>query len=95
MVKPRLRNRLTDVTLAKLMRIVIEGPEQSSVNFEEVLEKKIIEFNFKDCLNNLLHSISFLYCFIILAAKLYCDLTFGDKLWSGGREIPGCPPPLC
>ena len=36
MVKTRLCNRLTDVTLAKLMRIAMEGPEQSSVNFEEV-----------------------------------------------------------
>ena len=38
MVKTRLRNRLTDVTLVNLMRIAMEGPEQSSVNFEEVLE---------------------------------------------------------
>ena len=45
MVKTRLHNRLTDVTLAKLMKIAVEGPEQSSVNFEEVLDKKIIEFN--------------------------------------------------
>ena len=40
MVKPRLHNRLADVTLTKLMRIAIEGPEQNSVNFEDVLEKK-------------------------------------------------------
>ena len=38
MIKTRLRSRLTDVTLAKQMRIAIEGPEQSSVNFEEALE---------------------------------------------------------
>ena len=48
----RLCNRLTDVTLSKLMRIAIEGLEQISVNFEEVLGKTIIEFNFIDCLNN-------------------------------------------
>ena len=46
MIKTRLRNRLTDVTLANLMRIAIEGPEQSSVNFEEVLEVLKVEFNF-------------------------------------------------
>ena len=40
MVKPRLHNRLADVTLAKLMRIAIEGPEQSSVNLEEVFKEK-------------------------------------------------------
>ena len=38
MIKTRLRNCLTCVTLAKLIRIAIEEPEQSSVNFEEVLE---------------------------------------------------------
>ena len=55
MIKTRLRNRLTDFTLAKQMRIAIEGPEQSSVNFEEALEvfkeKKILEI-YKDRLNN-------------------------------------------
>ena len=34
MVKTRLCNHLINVTLAKLMRIAIERPEQSSVNFE-------------------------------------------------------------
>ena len=38
MVKTRLRSRLTDVTLAKLTRIAIEGPEQSSVNIEILKE---------------------------------------------------------
>ena len=36
MIKTRLCNHLTDVTLAKLMRIAMEGPEQSSVNIAEV-----------------------------------------------------------
>ena len=49
-IKTRLRSRLTDVTLTKLMRIAIEGPEQSSVILKKFL--KIIEFNLKDCLNN-------------------------------------------
>ena len=31
-VKTRLRNRLSDINLARVMRIVIEGPELTSVN---------------------------------------------------------------
>ena len=31
-VKTRLRNRLSDINLARLMRIVIEGPELTSVH---------------------------------------------------------------
>ena len=38
MIKTRLRNRLTDVTLAQLMRTAIEGSDRTSVNFEEILE---------------------------------------------------------
>ena len=87
MVKPRLRNHLTDVTLAKLMRITIEGPEHNSVNFEEVFKENFIEFN------------------LLLAAKLYFDLTFargggdfsqGKKtlLGGGGGGNPRVPP-LC
>ena len=38
LIKTRLRNRLSDVNLARLMRIAIEGPELTSVNFDEVLE---------------------------------------------------------
>ena len=38
MIKTRLRNRLTDVTLAQLMRTAIEGSDHTSVNFEEILE---------------------------------------------------------
>ena len=37
-IKTRLRNRLTNDNLAHLMRIAIEGPELSSVNFDEVFE---------------------------------------------------------
>ena len=37
-VKTRLHNRLSDINLARLMRIVIEGCELTSVNFNEILE---------------------------------------------------------
>ena len=40
-VKTRLRNRLSDINLARLtycMSIVIEGPELTSVNFIEILD---------------------------------------------------------
>ena len=37
-IKMRLRNRLNDANLSHLMRIAIEGPELSSINFDEVLE---------------------------------------------------------
>ena len=33
------RNTLTDVTLAKLMRLAIEEPEQSSVKFEDAFKE--------------------------------------------------------
>ena len=38
MVKTRLRNRISDVNLPELMRIVIEGPDLSIIDFEEILE---------------------------------------------------------
>ena len=38
MVKTRLRNRLSDENLPRLMRIAIEGPELESVNFEDILD---------------------------------------------------------
>ena len=38
MIKTRQRNRLTDVTLAQLMRTAIEGSDHTQVNFEEILE---------------------------------------------------------
>ncbi len=34
--KTRLRNRISDSTLPKLMRIAIEGPEQSEIDFSEL-----------------------------------------------------------
>ena len=43
-IKTRLRNRLNDTNLKRLMRIAIEGPEMKLVDFDEVLdvlEKKI------------------------------------------------------
>ena len=33
----RLRNRTTDDNLARLMRIAIEGPELTSVDFDNIL----------------------------------------------------------
>ncbi len=38
MIKTRLRNRLSHGSLAQLMRIAIEGPDPTLVNFEEILE---------------------------------------------------------
>ena len=37
MIKTRLRNRLSDSNLSRLMKIAVEGPELSSVPFEEIL----------------------------------------------------------
>ena len=37
-IKTRFRNRLNDANQSHLMRIAIEGPELSSINFDEVLE---------------------------------------------------------
>ena len=38
MIKTRLRNRLNDTNLKRLMRIAIEGPEMKLVDFDEVLD---------------------------------------------------------
>ena len=38
MIKTRLRNRLADTTLARLMRIATEGPELGDANFDKILE---------------------------------------------------------
>ena len=38
LVKNRLRNRLSDVSLPQLMRIAIEGPELTDINYEEILD---------------------------------------------------------
>ena len=37
-IKTRLRNRLNDTNLKRLMRIAIEGPEMKLVDFDEVLD---------------------------------------------------------
>ena len=37
-LKTRLRNQLADENLVYLMRIAIEGPDLSAVNFDEVLD---------------------------------------------------------
>ena len=36
LVKTRLRNRITDDNLARLMRIAIEGPELTAIDFENI-----------------------------------------------------------
>ena len=38
LVKTRLRNRITDDNLARLMRIAIEGPELTVVDFDKILD---------------------------------------------------------
>ena len=38
MIKTRLRNRLSDLNLTRLMRIAIEGPRLNLVNFNEILD---------------------------------------------------------
>ena len=38
LVKNRLRNRHSDVSLPQHMRIAIEGPELTDINFEEILD---------------------------------------------------------
>ena len=53
LIKTRLRNNLSDATLVQLMKIAIEGKDQTAVSFDEILDvfKKIItEFNSKSTL---------------------------------------------
>ena len=38
LVKTRLQNRITDDNLARLMRIAIEGPELTAVDFDNILD---------------------------------------------------------
>ena len=38
MIKTRLRNRLNDTNLKRLMRIAIEGPEMKFEDFNEILD---------------------------------------------------------
>ncbi len=38
LIKTRLRSRLTEQNLARLMRIAIEGPELNEINFSEILD---------------------------------------------------------
>ena len=38
LIKTRLQNRLSDTNLAHLMRIAIEGPELTAVDFDAILE---------------------------------------------------------
>ena len=36
--KTRLRNRLSDINLCRLVRIAVEGPELNEVDFEEIVD---------------------------------------------------------
>ena len=57
-IKTRLRNELNNANLAHLMKIAIEGPELSSVNFDEVLEvfaNKVDEFSYSIAYNYYSH----------------------------------------
>ena len=38
LTKTRLRNRLSDINLCRLVRIAVEGPELNEVNFEEIVD---------------------------------------------------------
>ena len=38
LIKTRLRSRISDVNLARLLRIAIEGPELNDIDFNEVLD---------------------------------------------------------
>ena len=38
LIKICLRSRISDVNLARLMRITIEGPELTSIDFNQILE---------------------------------------------------------
>ncbi len=38
LVKTRLRNRISDSNLPKLMRIAIEGPNLTNIDFSEILD---------------------------------------------------------
>ena len=44
LVKTRLQNRISDINLARLMRIAIEGPEPADIDF---LDRKITEYTLK------------------------------------------------
>ena len=37
-IETRLRNRLSDATVVLLMRIAIEGPDQTAVSFDAILD---------------------------------------------------------
>ncbi len=79
MIKNRLRNRLSDENLTHLMRITIEGPDLSEVNFNEILDI------FKEK-NRRIRLIGILFCY-----KSLCkEMSLGG---GGGGEIPGLPPP--
>ena len=52
MIKTRLRSRLSDCSVAQLMRISMEEPEFDAAEFEEILEtlKNIIIEYYFDCM---------------------------------------------
>ena len=58
LTKTRLRNRLSDINLCRLVRIAVEGPELNEVNFEEIVDV-FKEHNRRVNFNNLSPCLSF------------------------------------
>ena len=42
LIKSRLGSRISDINLARLMHIAIEGPDSNSVDFNEILDRNNI-----------------------------------------------------
>ena len=86
LIKAHIRNSITDRNLSLLMRIAIEGPELSAVNFMKLFwtfsNKKIEEFR------------SQLLFVIIIKNSYFCG--GGGRLFLEGIPAPPPPPPpLC
>ena len=73
LVKTRLRSRINDRNLARLMRIATEGPELVHVDFNEILDilrHRIIEYNFD----------FYFVCYF----KLLLHVILFQNFWGGG-----------
>ena len=44
LVKTRLRNRVSDINLARLMRIAIEGPDLTAMKYSMFSKRKFVEY---------------------------------------------------
>ncbi len=77
MIKTRLRNHLSDENLTHLMRIAIEGPDLSEVNFNEILDI------FKETVIGIL----FYY------KSLCKEMSLGGGRGGRGERSQGSPPP--